>query len=83
MATATPTLLCLGDSHTEASCGTDWVGRLTAVHAGKLNVVRAGIGGQWAVQIGERLGPLLDDSPNPAGVTILAGTNDVMAASGG
>jgi hypothetical protein len=125
-------LLCLGDSHTEAILGTDWVGRLGDATRGRfdnLEVVRAGksergwwarrprvrlaergarwgraarpvrtpltcrpaplpvrvaphqTGGEWTVLIGRRLGPLLDANPNPAGVVILAGTNDVLAAT--
>jgi hypothetical protein len=36
------TLLCLGDSHTEAIYGTNWVGRLREAVGNKLRVVRAG-----------------------------------------
>ncbi|GBF97448.1 hypothetical protein Rsub_10371 [Raphidocelis subcapitata] len=74
-------LLCLGDSHTEAILGTDWVGRLANATKGLVDVVRAGKSGEWAVLIGRRLGPLLDANPNPAGLVILAGTNDVLAAT--
>lgn len=37
-------------------------------------------GGQWALQIGRRLPPLLKSHPAPAGLVLLAGTNDVLAA---
>jgi hypothetical protein len=37
------TLLCLGDSHTEALYGTDWVGRLQQRVGKVLRVVRAGV----------------------------------------
>lgn len=45
MAAAGPQkLLCVGDSHTEAIAGTDWVGALAAATSGKLRVVREGRG---------------------------------------
>ncbi|KAI8473404.1 MAG: SGNH hydrolase-type esterase domain-containing protein [Monoraphidium minutum] len=76
------TLLCVGDSHTEAILGTDWVGRLAAATRSKLGVVRAGKGGQWAVLIRRRLEALLEAHPDADGAVILAGTNDVIASLG-
>lgn len=43
---------------------------------------RARADGHWAQQIGARLAPLLATHPHPAGVVILAGTNDVLASTG-
>ena len=79
MAAPPPTLLCVGDSHTQGTSGTDWVAALARRHP-NLRVVNAGVNAEWAEMVAARLPALLDAHPGVVGVTLLAGTNDVLAA---
>lgn len=74
--------LFLGDSHTEGTVGCNWVDLLRpALTDLGTKVVAAGISGQCSDTIAGRLPGLLDQHGPPAAAVILAGTNNVVAAS--
>jgi hypothetical protein len=77
-ATPSQTVICLGDSHTHGFWGSCWV-RTLQQQLPHLRFINAGVDGQPTASIMRRLPGLLRAHPNPAAVTILAGSNDVIA----
>ena len=81
-------ILCFGDSLTEGTLGADWVARLGDSLAGSFGngarVVNAGVSGQLAAAVASRVERCVAAcSGRVAGVLVMAGTNDVLAACAG
>jgi acyl-CoA thioesterase I len=74
-------VVCLGDSITQGQLSSNWVGRLQAAHAGDgVRVVNAGVSGNLAWNVLQRLDPVVAAEPDD--VVVLIGTNDVGFADG-
>ncbi|PNH01329.1 hypothetical protein TSOC_012794 [Tetrabaena socialis] len=76
------TVLCLGDSHTAGVMGGAWLPGLSRALPA-LRLVNAGVNGTMAQNVRHALDRRLARLPPPPGtsaVTLLVGTNDVMAA---
>ncbi|MCP4870327.1 MAG: hypothetical protein GY898_16610 [Proteobacteria bacterium] len=73
------TLLCLGDSITHGRIGADWVKSVREACAPRgLGVVNAGLNGDLAWNVRQRLDHALQVQPDAA--VLLIGTNDAMGA---
>lgn len=72
-------VLCLGDSITHGHIGSDWVGRLRRrLRPRGVDVVNAGINGELAWNVEQRLDAALRVAPTAA--VLLVGSNDTMGA---
>jgi hypothetical protein len=74
--------LALGDSHTRGFLGADWVTPFASAVGAKRAFLRAGVDGQLADAISERLPGILQKHGVPGVATVLAGTNNVLAGYG-
>jgi lysophospholipase L1-like esterase len=71
--------VCLGDSITQGQISGNWVDRLQAARA-DVGVVNAGVGGDLAWNVLQRLDPVIAARPDV--VILLIGTNDVGFGNG-
>lgn len=72
---------CLGDSITQGQISANWVDLLQGEHLGNgLTFVNAGVNGDLAWNVLQRLQPVVDLRPDVA--VLLVGTNDVYATAG-
>lgn len=77
--TGTTHVLCLGDSHTRAQVGADYIGMLKKRTTGRPYVfTNAGVNGDLAYNLLQRLDSVIEQQPDV--VTVLIGTNDANAA---
>ena len=76
-----PVLVCMGDSITQAGLGADWVGSLRLRLHDQATVVNAGIGGQLAWDLRQRLDEV--QRCQPEAIVLLVGSNDAVGALGG
>lgn len=76
-----PVLVCLGDSITQAGLGADWVAGLRQALEGEAVVVNAGVGGQVAWDLRQRLDEVARCRPDA--VVLMVGSNDAVGALGG
>jgi len=76
-----PVLVCLGDSITQAGLGADWVAGLRQRLEGHAVVVNAGVGGQVAWDLRQRLDDLARCRPDA--IVLMVGSNDAVGALGG
>ena len=67
----------IGDSHTHGFCGSNWVASLRDRHR-KLVLVNAGMNGNLAWNVDQRLAEILDLHPRAA--VLLIGSNDAMGS---
>jgi len=72
-----PVLVCAGDSITEGRFSANWVGQVAAAVAPAVDTVNAGVGGDLAWNLVNRLDDII--ACRPAIVTVLIGTNDANA----
>ena len=79
--TATPTLVCFGDSITQGTIGASYVDILRRDLAPRVRVINAGVDGDTTVNLLRRV--TRDVAPHrPDLVTVLVGLNDIGAAYG-
>ncbi|MBW1881483.1 MAG: SGNH/GDSL hydrolase family protein, partial [Deltaproteobacteria bacterium] len=71
-----PVVVCAGDSITHGTVSADWVSDLRARLAGRADVVNAGINGELAWNLDQRVEGIL--AIEPAVVVVLIGSNDTM-----
>lgn len=77
--TRTTHVMCLGDSHTRAQVGVDYIGMLKERTAGRPYVfTNAGVNGDLAHNLLQRLDSVIEQQPDV--VTVLIGTNDANAS---
>jgi lysophospholipase L1-like esterase len=72
---------CLGDSITQGQLSANWVDQLQREHPGDgLTFVNAGVNGDLAWNVRQRLDPVVSLRPDVA--VLLIGTNDITVAAG-
>eukprot|EP00884_Botryococcus_braunii_P023421 jgi/Botrbrau1/9763/Bobra.85_1s0014.2 len=74
-----PIVVCLGDSLTEGALTLDWVTTLQQLYPSAL-FINDGIGGQTSAALERRVLENLDHFPDTAAITVLIGTNDIIAS---
>jgi len=76
-----PALVCLGDSITHGALGADWVGGLRQRLGEDALVVNAGVGGQVAWDLRQRLDEV--QRCRPDAIILMVGSNDAVGSLGG
>jgi lysophospholipase L1-like esterase len=76
--TAERHVVCLGDSLTRAQVSADYIQMLEARHTGPITFTNAGVNGDLAFNVLQRLDSVIDLRPDA--VSILVGTNDANAS---
>ncbi len=73
-----PVLVCLGDSITQGGIGTNWVDRLRQSLHNSTFVINAGVNGQVAWNLRQRLDEIAHCKPDA--IALLIGSNDAVGA---